>query len=283
MSMSVPVFALLSVSARGRARVVSAMDAALVLRRALGVLLPVVFVMGLGLGDAQALTGSMSTSQVVPLIQVGGQPDYSAMALKWARMAAQEAVPDVGVPLQLDVTVGALDARVRLAPCVTMEAYLPVGAHFWGRSRVGLRCVEGTVKWNVSMPMTVKATGLAWVVRSQIAAGSTVMESDVVQAEVDWAEENSPVLPDVSSWRGQVATRSLTTGQTLRQGMVKAAQVFQAGAMVRIVTEGVGFQASSEAQAISAGVVGQLARVRMDNGNIATGVVLDAHTVQIAL
>ena len=235
----------------------------------------------LGVSDAQAQTAQMA--QVVPLLYAGAEPDYRTMALNWARPAAQAAIPDAGVPLHLDVAVGAMDARVRLAPCTTVEAYLPVGAHFWGRSRVGLRCVDGAVRWNISMPMTVKATGLAWVVRSQIASGSVLVESDAVQAEVDWAEENSAVLPDMASWRGQVATRALTTGQTLRQGLVKPAQVFQAGAMVRIVTEGVGFQASSEAQAISAGVVGQLARIRMDNGNIATGVVLDAHTVRIEL
>jgi len=80
-----------------------------------------------------------------------------------------------------------------------------------------------------------------------------------------------------------VATRSLSTGQTLRQGMVKPAQVFQAGTQVRVVALGDGFQASSEAQALSGGVVGQVARVRMDNGRIASGLVLDNRTVKIDL
>ena len=75
----------------------------------------------------------------------------------------------------------------------------------------------------------------------------------------------------------------LTTGQTLRQGMVKPAQVFQAGASVRVVAQGPGFQVSSDAQALSAGVVGQMARVRMENGRVSSGVVLDMRTVKIDL
>jgi flagella basal body P-ring formation protein FlgA len=80
-----------------------------------------------------------------------------------------------------------------------------------------------------------------------------------------------------------MATRQLGTGQTLRQGMVKAPQVFQAGAQVRVVAQGAGFQVTGEAQALSAGVVGQMARVRMDSGRVATGIVLDVRTVKIEL
>jgi flagella basal body P-ring formation protein FlgA len=67
----------------------------------------------------------------------------------------------------------------------------------------------------------------------------------------------------------------------LRQGVVKPAQVFQAGAQVRVVARGVGFQVVSDGQALSAGVIGQIARIRMDNGRIMTGVVTDGRTVSL--
>jgi len=110
-----------------------------------------------------------------------------------------------------------------------------------------------------------------------------VTQGDVVQVEVDWAEDTNPVLQDTASWLGQTATRNLSTGQVLRQGLVRPTQVFQPGTQIRVVAEGPGFQVSSDAQAMSAGVVGQSARVRMDNGRIATGLVLDARTVKLEL
>jgi flagella basal body P-ring formation protein FlgA len=59
--------------------------------------------------------------------------------------------------------------------------------------------------------------------------------------------------------------------------------VFQAGAQVRVLAQGTGFQISSDGQALSAGVVGQPARVRMDSGRVMSGVVLDGHTVKLEI
>jgi len=162
-------------------------------------------------------------------------------------------------------------------------AYVPPGSRLWGRSRIGMRCVDGISRWNVTLPVTVRAMGEAWVVRNQVNSGANISESDVTRGEVDWAEEQSPVLADKTAWLGQTASRTLTTGQAMRQGMVRPAQVFQAGASVKIVAQGPGFQISSEAQALSAGVIGQQARVRMDNGRVASGTVLDMRTVKIDL
>jgi flagella basal body P-ring formation protein FlgA len=143
--------------------------------------------------------------------------------------------------------------------------------------------MDGTTRWNVTLPATVRALGVAWVVKNPVSVGQEIADNDVVAAEVDWAAEPDPVLPERALWVGQVATRALTTGQTLRRSMVKPAQVFQAGAPVRVVAQGPGFQASSDAQALTGGVVGQLVRVRMESGRIASGLVLDAHTVRIDL
>ncbi|MDH4451431.1 MAG: flagellar basal body P-ring formation chaperone FlgA [Rhodoferax sp.] len=206
-----------------------------------------------------------------------------ALAQSWAAQAvARQAAPD-GNALRMEASVGALDARVKLALCAAPEVYVPAGARLWGRSRIAVRCTDGMARWNVTLPVTVKAMGEAWVLRQPVAAGSTVGDNDVVRAWVDWAEDPQPVLAQRTAWWGQTATRALPAGQALRQGMVRPAQVFQAGALVKVVAQGPGFQVSSEATALSAGVVGQAARVRMDNGRIASGTVLDTRTVQIDL
>lgn len=209
-----------------------------------------------------------------------GEPDYPAVALKWARIAAEQAA-DPSQHLRLDISVGALDGRLKLAPCGNVEAYLPPGSRLWGHGRVGLRCVDGMSRWNVSVPVQVKAFGNAWVVRGLVPAGMPVLQNDVVSVEVDWAEDTSPVLLDSALWLGQTATRTLSTGQVLRQGVVRPTQVFQAGTQVRVVAEGRGFEVSSDAQALAPGVVGQTTRVRMDNGRVTSGTVLDARTVKI--
>ena len=209
--------------------------------------------------------------------------DFQAMAQTWLKEATTAVGPSGVTPLRMEVNVGRLDSRLRLAPCGNVEPYLPPGARLWGRTRIGLRCIDGISRWNVSLPVTVNAYGNAWVIKGTVPSGTTLTEADVVEAEVNWAEETNPILRDPALWVGQVATRLLTTGQAVRQGMVKPAQVFQAGAQVRVVAQGAGFQVSSMAQALSVGVVGQVARVRLDSGKVSSGTVLDMRTVKIDL
>ncbi|MCZ8293582.1 MAG: flagellar basal body P-ring formation chaperone FlgA [Hylemonella sp.] len=214
---------------------------------------------------------------------VASEAQLPALAQRWLDQTLATQAARMEQPVRLQATLGPLDSRLKLAPCARVEAYLPPGSRLWGPGRVGLRCLEGVTRWNVSIPVTVKATGSAWVLRRDVAPGRSLEADDLMLAEVDWAAEASPVLAGRDAWAGQVANRALSTGQTLRQNMVRAAQVFQAGAQVRVLVQGGGFQISSQALALSPGVVGQLAKVRMDSGRVLTTTVLDARTVQVEM
>jgi len=187
------------------------------------------------------------------------------------------------LPLRMEVVVGELDRRLRLAACAQVEPFIPAGTRLWGKTRLGLRCVQGAGKWSVFLPITVKALGTAWVIKGTVSQGAVLTESDAMQAEVDWAEQTSPIFANPADWVGQTALRNLSTGQALRHDLLKPTQVFQAGAQIRVLAQGSGFEIATSAQALSAGVVGQYARVRMDNGRIMSGQVLDNRTVRLAL
>jgi flagellar basal body P-ring formation protein FlgA len=206
-----------------------------------------------------------------------------AQARRWVNQSISATPTPGGAALRMEVTLGSLDSRLRLGSCARVEPYLPAGSRLWGKTRLGLRCIEGATKWNVFLPVQVKAVGRAWVVRQDVAPGAPLSQADLMQAEVDWAEEASPIVAESAHWQGQVAVRALTTGQALRQNMLRPAQVFQAGAQVRVLAQGPGFQITSDGQALSAGVVGQLTKVRMDNGRVMSVTVLDARTVRLEI
>lgn len=214
---------------------------------------------------------------------VRSEADLPALARQWLDQTLPVQAARAEHPLRLQATLGTLDSRLRLAPCARVEVYLPPGNRLWGKSRVGLRCLEGATRWNVTMPVTVQALGSAWVLRRDVAPGSTLEAGDLMPAEVDWAAEPSPVLAGRDAWDGLVAARALSAGQTLRENLVRAAQVFQAGAQLRVLVQGGGFQIAAEAQALSAGVVGQTARIKMESGRVLTATVLDARTVRVEI
>lgn len=236
-----------------------------------------------GLGAIVMASVPLMASGQVP---AGNQSQVAAIAQEsqaWLDQTVAAARPPGAAPLRMVVQVGALDSRLTLAPCAQVEPYLPPGTRLWGKTRVGLRCIDGASRWNVFLPVHVQAFGQTWVMRSDVASGTVLSMDDAVLTEVDWAQESNSVLADPELWVGQTATRQLRTGQTLRQGMVKPSQVFQAGSMVRIIAQGPGFSVTSDGQALSAGVIGEMARVRIDNGRVLSGVVLDMRTVKVNL
>lgn len=184
--------------------------------------------------------------------------------------------------LRPEVLIGSLDPRLQLAPCGRVEPYLPKGTQLWGRTRIGLKCVEGPVAWNVFLPVTVKAWGPAWVMKKTVQANATLQPGDAErQNDVDWADARSPIVALPEHWQGMQAAFTLVPGQAIRQNAVRPPQAFSVGSEVRVVTAGIGFEMSATGQALSTGLVGQQARVKLGNGKVVSGVVQAGGTVFI--
>jgi flagella basal body P-ring formation protein FlgA len=184
---------------------------------------------------------------------------------------------------RIEVVVGHLDPRLRLAPCQQVEPYLPNGARLWGKTRIGLRCIEGARPWNVYLPITVKVWGRALVATAGAAAGSVLGPADLVEADVDLAEEFTAAVADPSEAVGRALTQSLKPGQSLRQAHLKPRQWFAAGEIVKVVAVGAGFSLEAEGQALTNGIEGQTARVRTENGRVLTGQPVSERRIELAL
>ena len=176
----------------------------------------------------------------------------------------------VGLP-RFEITIGQLDARLRLAPCQQVDPYLPEGTRLWGKGRIGLRCTQGATKWNVYLPVTVKAFGTALVAAGNAAAGSVLTAADLMPGEVDLADDASPAVMNADLAVGRALARPLKAGQSLRQSHLKPRQWFAAGDSVTVVAQGAGFSVAGEAQALTNGIEGQPARVRTEGGRVLTG------------
>jgi flagella basal body P-ring formation protein FlgA len=184
---------------------------------------------------------------------------------------------------RIEVVVGQLDPRLRLAPCDRVEPYLPPNSRLWGKSRIGLRCKEGRTAWNVYLPITVKVWGRALVVRGGAAVGSVVQEADLDEAEVDLAEEPTPTFLDKKLVAGRTLAQPLRPGQAVRQGHIKLRQWFAAGETVKLVAAGDGFALEGAGQAITNGIEGQPARVRTESGHVVTGLPTGERRLELTL
>lgn len=182
---------------------------------------------------------------------------------------------------RVEIEVGSLDPRLRLAPCDQIEPYLPANARLWGRSRIGVRCLQGPTRWNVFLPVTVKVFAPALVASRALPAGTTLAEGDLAQAEVDLAEETSNALFQPAQALGRVLDRPVPAGRGLRQSHLKPRQWFAAGEMVQVLAQGPGFRVAGEGQALTPGTEGQPVRIRTESGRILTAQAVGERRVEV--
>ena len=210
-------------------------------------------------------------------LEAGLEQQVRALAL-----ASGTSAPPFGVT-RVEVLVGQLDSRLRLAPCERVEPYLPNNTRLWGKSRIGLRCAQGATRWNVFLPITVKAYGRALVSTAGLTSGSVLKPGDLVEAEVDLAEDPMPAIVDAAQAVGRTVGQALRPGQSLRVGHLKPRMWFAAGDTVKVLALGLGFALEGEGQALSNGIEGQPARIRTENGRVLTGQPVGERRVQLTM
>lgn len=210
-------------------------------------------------------------------------PDTLAAARNQALQQVQQAAEALAEGRRFEVEAGPPPNMQRLAPCAEVQASLPPGYRAWGSTRVGLRCVQGPVRWQVYLPVTVRVWGPALVPRQALPAGRKLAAEDLQPAEVDLAALPSPALQDPAEAEGRVLMRSLAPGQALRAGDLRQRQWFSAGSPVQLTAIGRGFAVEGRGQALGAGLDGQPVRVRIDNGSIVQGIAVGENRVELRL
>lgn len=212
------------------------------------------------------------------------QQGLDAGVVERVRQLAESAARVTAPPgTRVRVETGQLDPRLRLAPCAQVQPFLAPGLPAWGRSRIGLRCLAGTSRWSVTLPVQVHVIGRAVVAAAPLPAGAMLTPESLALADIDIAAEPGAVFVDPALLAGRVLARPLGSGDAVRQPDLKARQWFAAGETVQVSAIGTGFSAGAQAQALTAGLEGQEVRVRFEGGHIATGRAVGERRVELLL
>lgn len=190
-----------------------------------------------------------------------------------------------GAPAQarVEVQIGQLDPRLRLAPCTQIQPYLPAGHRMWGRSRIGLRCTDGSARWNVTLPVTVQVYAKALVAAQPLPAGAELTQEHVRLAEIDLAADTGSIFTQFSALDGRALQRPLAAGEAVRSTDLRQRRWFAAGERVQVLAAGAGYTIASEGQALEAGFEGKDVRVRFENGRTVTGRAVGDRRVEVLL
>lgn len=225
-----------------------------------------------------------STLCMVASMAHAGAPALSeSFAREVRELAMQGARASAPAKTRIEVKLGELNPRLRLASCLKAEPHLLNGHPMWGSTRIGLRCVQGPVRWDVTLPVTVQVFSRALVANVPMSAGTTLSQENLREAEIDIAADGGSVFAAVELLIGRELLRALPAGEAIRSNLIKQRRWFAAGDTVRVRAIGKGYAVEGEGRALNPGLEDQDVRVRFDSGRVVTGRAMGERMVELLL
>ncbi|HEY1611604.1 MAG TPA: flagellar basal body P-ring formation chaperone FlgA [Paraburkholderia sp.] len=186
-----------------------------------------------------------------------------------------------GLPGHIAITVSPVFPR-GLAACTSLETFFPPGARTWGHTTVGVRCV-GAKPWTLYVAARVAVDVTYYLAARPLNPGEVLNAMDLIGREGDLGNLPQTVVTDPSEAVGAVALMRISAGLPLRTDMLRSASSVVIGQTVKLVAAGPNFSISEDGQVLNNAAPGQQVRVRTPGGQIITGVVKDAGTVQVQI
>nr|WP_242538438.1 flagellar basal body P-ring formation chaperone FlgA [Trinickia acidisoli] len=187
----------------------------------------------------------------------------------------------IGLPGKISITVAPTFPR-GLAACTTLEPFMPTGARLWGTTSVGVRCA-GAKPWTLYLRARIAIDATYYLAARQIEPGTVVTAQDLLARDGDLSNLPRAIITDPSQAIGSTALARISAGMPLRQDLLKSASAVAIGQTVRVIAQGQGFTISSEGSVMNNAAPGQEVRVRLAGGQIISGIVRDAGTVQVQM
>ncbi len=185
-----------------------------------------------------------------------------------------------GFPGQVSISVGTVDPRLNLPACQALELFIPAGGRLWGQATVGVRCNSQT-PWTVYVPVSVKVMANVVHAAKPLAQGQTVTAADITLQKADLAQLPAGILTEPAQAVGKTLVSSITSGQPLRQDVLRSPPVVLQGQSVKLLAQGRGFNVSSEGKALAAAAAGQVVQVRTHSGQIINGIARPDGNVEV--
>ncbi|MBI4983841.1 MAG: flagellar basal body P-ring formation protein FlgA [Rhodocyclales bacterium] len=185
-----------------------------------------------------------------------------------------------GLPGQASYSVGAFDPNNNLAPCAAFDVSLPSGSRAWGRTSLRVQCVEEG-SWSVFVPVQIKVVAGYLTLARSLAAGQVIAAADLVVRSGDLAELPNGTLTDPQQAVGRAVTMAIQAGRPLRADMIRQVFVVQQGQNVKVISKGPGFQVANDGKALNNAAEGQVAQVRLQNGQIVSGIARNGAQVEV--
>lgn len=182
------------------------------------------------------------------------------------------------LPGKVAYKVDDIDQRINLPECPRLEAFLPTGSQFIGKTSVGVRCLEKN-GWSIFVPVQIRLSLNLVVSARQLSQGHTLHETDLASQTTETSQPGG--FTDPKRVLGKVLRYSITAGQVLREDMLRPPYWVVQGQVVQLIVRGNGFNIRNEGVALNNASEGQTVQIRTSSNRVISGIAAASGVVEI--
>ena len=183
----------------------------------------------------------------------------------------------------LRVQAEQLDPNIVVPACVggVIEISAQPGARVWGRTILQLRCARAG--WMVNIPLNIRVFGDYVVASRYLPFGQKIEPGDIriIEGELNLLPDD--VLRTPKGAYDRILSRPLQMGSPIGLNDLRESSVIKVGDPVRLVLSGKDFEVSGEGIAQTSGMLGDMVRVRLADGQVLQGKVLRPSVVKVII
>jgi flagella basal body P-ring formation protein FlgA len=186
-----------------------------------------------------------------------------------------------GLPGEVEIIPGIIDARMSLPACAALEPSLPSGSRAWGNTTVVVNCTVPH-PWTIYVRATVKVIADYVVSARPLTQGQFLTAADFTTQKGDLTQLPPGIVTDPNQAFGRTMASSIPFGSPLRHDMLRTQTAVRVHQNVKLVSSGRGFSVSAEGKALGNAVDGQIVQVRSASGPVVSGIARMGAVVEVS-
>ena len=185
--------------------------------------------------------------------------------------------------LGLRTEVDFLDPSMNLPSCQggSIEVLSAPNVRLWGRSLVQVRCLKAA--WLYNIPLMIRVYGDYVVSTRYLQPGNRLSSADMRIINGDLTSVPDDVIRTPKEADDRVLTRPIQMGMPIGLNDLRETAVIKVGDPVTILLKGRDFQVTGSGTAQTQGMINDMVRVRLNDGQVLQGKVIRPGVVEMTL
>ena len=225
----------------------------------------------------------LSTSLLMTLAAQAQVPAAARQDMTLLRQSVEQFLQrqSAGLPGEVSIEIGQVDARLVLPACQQPEPFLAHGSRVWGKTAVGVRCTAPS-PWTIYMTANVHVMADYLAAAAPMAQGHVIAANDFNRIRGDLTTLPAGVITDAGLAIGRTTMSSLPLGAPLQQDTLRSQQAVQMGQTIKLLSSGPGFRVSTEGRAMNNAAEGQTVQARTPGGQLISGIARAGGILEVA-